>query len=94
MIKTTNKKSFDELIKELKDERTDFEKNKQDKIDELESDLSDANHAKDDLIEIDCGVGKIEYVTPENLKLAQLMEEFKSKLELYGVNFMRNKINF
>ena len=30
---------------------------------------------------IDCGIGEIEYIQPDNLKLQMIMEDFKEKME-------------
>lgn len=35
----------------------------------------------DRLIEIDCGIGVIQYIEPDNLKLKLLMQEFKERQE-------------
>lgn len=38
-----------------------------------------------DLIHIDCGIGTISYIQPDNLKLQQFMEWVKQKIEKDGI---------
>lgn len=38
-----------------------------------------------DLIHIDCGIGTISYIQPDNLKLQQFMEWVKEKIEKDGI---------
>jgi uncharacterized NAD(P)/FAD-binding protein YdhS len=39
-------------------------------------------------MEIDCGIGKIDYIKPKNLQLEQLMEAFESAINKHGPGFV------
>lgn len=72
-------------IADLKDEVSDLEsvndqlEDKDDQI-QLLKDTLDGLIDEDDLEVIDCGIGKIKYIS-DNLKLQSFMEDLKEKLE-------------
>ena len=68
------------------------------KIEELESELSDAQSTVDDRdreieklqsqladLEIDCGIGKICYQEPDNLRLSQFMSNLATQIQEHGL---------
>jgi len=67
----------DDEIEELKDTIT----NKDEVISNLECELNENLIDEDGLEEIDCGIGLIKYLQPDNLKLQCYMDEFKEKTE-------------
>lgn len=54
-------------------------------IEELHNEIDEVDEENfidtDRLIEIDCGIGTIEYLEPDNLRLQLLMQEFKERQE-------------
>lgn len=72
----------EESLEELKDEIADLKRDMDDKDEEL-SKLQEQLDEKPDyeLETIDCGIGVIEYVQPDNIKLQMMMEEFKERVQ-------------
>lgn len=69
----------EEDVNELKDEISKLES----KIEKLEKELELATEYPEEINyeEIDCGIGIIKYLEPDNLKLQVIMEDFKEKME-------------
>ena len=65
---------------ELKD-KDDEISGLREETDDLRSEVNSLENDENNLIEIDCGIGKIRYEEPDNLKLQTIMEELKEKLE-------------
>lgn len=63
-------------VENLKIEFIDLEA----KTSELEMELE----GKPSLKKIDCGIGTIEYIEPDNLKLQMIMEDFKEKHSVHA----------
>jgi len=70
---------LDEELKEVKDE---LEK-EQEKVSDLEKSVSELeDSAGND--KIDCGIGDIEFITPDNLQLIDLMENLNGAIQKIG----------
>lgn len=73
--------SENEWIKAIEDELKAKDKIIADYSKEPHEDLDNTFNNVAAIVSIDCGIGVIEYIQPDNLKLQLLMEDFKEKQE-------------